>query len=187
MRSKYTIILVLRSGGDFSFRDVDLLSYHLHRSWKGDGVLQILCITDMMKREVKLPNLTLLPMDCGDWPGWWSKLNLFSPELEKYRPFLYMDLDTAVVGDISLIFPEDASKFMSLEDFYRPGRLASGLLHIPAEDDRIPFIWKAWKEQPKQWMSKFAGDQQLLYHITKVDGYWSSKDGIFSFKPKNQK
>lgn len=35
-----------------------------------------------------------------DYPGWWSKLNLFSDRLP-LGPKLYLDLDVAIVGDLS--------------------------------------------------------------------------------------
>ena len=98
-----TVVLCWRSGGDFTFKDVELLSYHLHKNHSGK--LRILCLTDRVDSPTPLSMCTLLPAGNKKWPGWWTKMNMFSPDMEKYRPFLYLDLDTAVVDNLSGILP----------------------------------------------------------------------------------
>lgn len=35
-----------------------------------------------------------------EWPGWWSKIELFSPLLDDCERVLYLDLDTLIVGQL---------------------------------------------------------------------------------------
>jgi hypothetical protein len=61
MQSKQdTVVLCLRSGGDFSFVDVELLSHHLQRQHTGD--LRILCLYDKVDQVFQLKNVTLAPL-----------------------------------------------------------------------------------------------------------------------------
>ena len=95
--------------------------------------IDIYCFTDTVKKEVNVVGLTLLPLPNFEWKGWWAKMNLFSPELKELRPFLYMDLDTAVLKSIRALFPPEKAEgnFVALRDFYRPNKMASGLMWIP--------------------------------------------------------
>jgi hypothetical protein len=55
-----------------------------------------------LHRFVALTDITVSGVDCiqlkNDWPGWYSKLELFSL-LEP--PCFYLDLDTVIVGDVT--------------------------------------------------------------------------------------
>lgn len=60
-----------------------------------------------------------------DWPGWWSKVELFKLS----GPVLFLDLDTAIVGDLSDIAVHAmCSRFTMLRDFYAPGHFGSGVM-----------------------------------------------------------
>lgn len=91
------------------------------------------------------------------WPGWWSKMELFRPDLA--GDFLYMDLDTVVRGPLDDLF---CGKLALLRDFYRPDGLGSGLMYLP-ERDRGE-IWREWTQNPALWMAEcgFGGDQAFL-------------------------
>ena len=181
-----TVILVLRSGGDFAFKDVQLITYHLRKQWKGDqGSLRIICLYDKVSQPFPLVGLTLLPMETA-WRGWWSKMNVFAPELEEFRPFLYLDLDTAVVGDIKHLIPrKNISDFVCLCDFYRSGVLASGVMQIPAQSLKISKIWNHWILNPGGYMKKFRGDQDFIRSVANADLFWQDivDDRICTFKP----
>jgi len=132
--------------------------------------------------EYDLGNIHIIPL-INDWPKWWSRMTLYSPEMEKYRPFLYIDLDTAVIQSLENIFElvKDSSMFIPLEDFYQKGQLATGLAWIPANSDKIKGIWKAWLKQgvgPKR-MDYF------LRSVVKPDMFWQQlTHTIYDFKPK---
>jgi len=46
------------------------------------------------------------------WPGWWSKLEMFWYQAQLGEPVLFLDLDTALVGDIELTEPQDREVFL---------------------------------------------------------------------------
>ena len=143
-------------------------------------------------KEFKLANVTLLPLPDKSWTGWWSKLNLFSPELEKYRPFLYLDLDTAVLKDYLHLLPKEGWEdcFITLRDFYRPSKLASGVMWIPSNNKKVDFIWNRWGRDPEKNMQRYRGDQEFIGDMLTSDLYWQDLPNFFnsisSFKPKGK-
>lgn len=70
-----------------------------------------------------------------NWGGWFSLYEMFSPEFP-YRPCLYFDLDTFILGDISEFY-EVPSELMMITDFYNPHRENSGVMQIPENVDTI--------------------------------------------------
>jgi hypothetical protein len=113
---------------------------------------------------------------------------LYSPEMEQYRPFLYIDLDTVIVKSLEYIFDlvyrnfvQD--KFIPLEDFYQKGSLATGLAWIPANSNKIENIWKEWQKQG-------PGASRMDYFLRKVvtpDVFWQQlTNTIYNSKPKGQ-
>lgn len=132
------IVTVLRSGGIYT-------PAHVHRlqaqAWAAAPDEHFVCLTDQ-----PVPGVVTVPL-AHDWPGWWSKLELFRPELfPAGERLLYADLDTTFVGPLAPLL-ERPEPFLAIADFYRqppkvPRRgLASGLL---------------------SWM---AGTQTALYHV----------------------
>lgn len=184
-----TVVLCWRSGGDFHFSDVLLLAEHLHL--QADPV-NIICFTNTVDKETRLNGLILLPFENPDWKGWWCKMNMFSPEMEKYRPFLYMDLDTAIVGNLQGILPPEGyeNKFICLGGFYQPDTtngLQSGLMWFPEKDEAIKKVWEAWKSHPIATIRTFqnrGGDQAFIRSVLgKSDIFWQAiTDKITSFK-----
>lgn len=115
------------------------------------------CLTD-----VDVPGVDCKPLE-HNWPGWWSKMNLFSPTLK--GDFLFMDLDTVIVGDLSDI--GEVNTLTMLRDFYRDGKkLAEGLggaLCFFPEADRAP-VWEYWIKNPLLAMrlAGHKGDMQVF-------------------------
>ena len=184
---KHTVVLVLRRGGVFKFFDAQLLAFHLHKHY-GDG-LRVICLTDTISSNIQLHDMLLVPFFNKEWPGWWSKMNMFAPELEKYRPFLYIDLDTAIVGDFKKFMPDNNfNKFIALSDFYRQNLLASGILWIPEGSEVITKIWNEWIKRPEGIIKQFRGDQDFLRTIASKSAVkWQDlTTGIKSFKPKSK-
>lgn len=182
------IVIIHRSGGDFRIADVYLLVTHINKYWEDAKVKpNIYCFTNTVTREVNVVGLTLLPLPNPEWMGWWSKLNLFSDELKWLRPFLYLDIDTAVLKSIKPLFPPEDSrnKFVTLRDFYRPNNLASGLMWIP-DTPIMDRIYAKWTANVKLSMKRFRGDQNFIESVTKADIYWqdiSKPEFITTFKP----
>lgn len=184
------IVLIHKSGGDFRIADAYLLVSHINRYWEDERVKpNIYCYSDAVTREVSVVGLTIRPLPNPEWPGWWAKMNLFSDELKELRPFLYLDLDTAVLKSIQALFPPEKAinEFVTLRDFYRPNKLASGLMWIPAKFV-IDIIYSKWEKNIKANIKKFKGDQNFIESVVgKPDLYWqdiSQPDFITTFKPK---
>ena len=133
-------------------------------------------------------------MPNDEWPGWWAKMNLFSPELKQLRPFLYLDLDTVVLQSLKdLVPPKDKQdKFVMLRDFYRPTQMASGLMWVP-DTVLIDEVYKQWIKRPKTNIKKYKGDQNFISSVVKGKGpdlFWqdiSKPNYITTFKPFNAK
>jgi len=179
---QHTVVLVLRSGGDFAFRDVELIARHINGKWKSVVRPHIICLWDQASIEYDLGNIHIIPL-INDWPKWWARMVLYSPEMEKYRPFLYIDLDTVVIKSLENIFElvKNPTMFIPLEDFYQKGQLATGLAWIPANSDKIKGIWKAW-------LKEGVGPKRMDYFLrtaVKPDMFWQQiTNTIYDFKPK---
>lgn len=178
-------MLVLKSGGDFHFKDVELLARKIHEHWASEEQVQVYCLFDKIEAETALKNVILVPMTYKDWPGWWSKMNLFSPDLSHLRPFLFFDLDTAIVGDISYLFDKVGNQFVTLEDFYRPKVDATGMVFVPSEDERMDKIWRDWLVNPALHMKNNRGDMHFIGKVMKADNYFQKvSNKIINFKPR---
>lgn len=74
----------------------------------------------------------------GQYHGWHAKLELFRPDLEPLRPFLYFDLDTYLLGDCSALTLFEPKRLMLIRDFTRPNKQGnSGVMIIPKFADVI--------------------------------------------------
>ncbi len=178
-RKVKTAVMVLRSGGDFSARDVLTLARNLDKY----ADINKICLNDRAKKQWDLIGVRMIPMN-NSYPGWWAKMNLFHPDMEQYRPFLYLDLDTAVVGEMNGALSNDKD-FVTLSDFYHPGNIGSGLMLIPAKSDKVSKIWSEWARNKENIMKRFRGDQDFINSVVKPDRFFQDiTEGISSYKPK---
>ncbi len=179
-----TVILVWKTGGDFIFEDVNILTFHL---WK-QGV-KCYCLTDTLAEPIELVTVTLLPLE-NHWNGWWSKLNLFAPSLETLRPFLFMDLDTLINGDINqfnLTGAKQEGDLVMLEDFYKKTVPASGMMWIPANNIKVQTIYDGFISDSSAIIARYRGDQDYIASKVRPDKFWQQISGkIGTFKPKGK-
>lgn len=176
-----TIVLVLRSGGDFELRDVELICRHINGKWKS-GKPRIICLYDKATGHYDLGNFELLPLN-NDLPGTWSRMMLYSPDMEQYKPFLYIDLDTAIIQSLENIFDlvKDERQFIVLEDFYQSGQLATGLVWFPANSKKTDHVWDMWQRETGHGNRM---DYFLRKHVT-ADIFWQRiTNSIQDFKPR---
>jgi hypothetical protein len=113
-------------------------------------------------------------------------MQLYSPEMEQYRPFLYIDLDTAVIKSLERIFDlvKEEDKFITLEDFWQKDQLATGLVWFPANHNGIKKVWEEWQKGTQT--QGFRMDNFLRKYI-KPDFYWQQlTTTIYDFKPKTK-
>jgi len=111
-----TVALVYRTGGDYSLEYVDRLTKNCIRF----GAKRVVCLTD----DPDVASICEpIPLK-HNWPGWWSKLELF----EQLDSALYFDLDTVINGDITHLL-EYNHKFTMLKGFSKNNqRGASGVM-----------------------------------------------------------
>lgn len=174
------IVLVLKSGGDFNFEDVRLLTKHIRLKWKSEDKLEILCFWDMALMEYDFGFVKIIPLP-NDYPGVWARHILYSPEIEHLKPFLYLDLDTAVIQDVNNIFKlvePYKDKFITLEDFWQNGKLATGVVWFPSNCAKTKVVYDKWN------VGKGRMDY-FLRLITKQDLFWQQlTNSIVDFKPR---
>jgi len=183
-----TIALVLRSGKDFTFNDVVLIVHYIWEYWEEDDPPKILCFWDKASIEYDLGNMKIIPLHTS-LKGTWARMLLYSPEMEKYKPFLYLDLDTIVLGDLSKLIQfiqvtDKENRFITLEDFYQKGQLATGVVWFPKNCDKTKKVWDFWCKK-----GKVSGNRMdyFLRKITKADLFWQQlTEKIITFKPKNK-
>ena len=144
-----TVVCVLRSGGDYGPEHVRRLRDQLSR-WSPE--CRLLCLSD-----AEIDGVEVLPL-AFDWPGWWSKMELFRPDLT--GDFVFLDLDVSIVGDLTNLFAVHETAVM--RDVYRPDGLQSAAM-VLKQSDRAE-VWARWIASPGHWMRKFrrGGDQAFL-------------------------
>lgn len=150
------IVTVLKSGGDFKPVHVQALQRQVN---KHAPFASFECLTDMA-----VPGVECRPLKRG-WPGWWSKMEIFDPDMK--GEFLFMDLDSVIVGPLDDFAPRP--KLTLLRDFYRDGKkLKEGLggaLIYSSEADRAP-IWNDFNIRPSLSMAmNRRGDQHYFEHF----------------------
>lgn len=164
-----TVACVLRSGGIYDATWVARLRDGVARHLSDPH--QFVCLSDV---DVPCARIPLVHR----WPGWWSKIELFSA-LE--GPVLFFDLDTVIVGDLREIayWPTSTqSGFAMLRDFYAPDHLGSGVM---SWDDGIDVIeiYEAFVADAPAMMEKRRarmGDQAFIEEIYGKDNVGRLQD-----------
>lgn len=133
-----TVVCVLKSGGEYSARDVQWLWNSVRANLR---CVRFACLSDV---DVPCQRIPLR----FNWPGWWSKMELFRPDIT--GDLFYLDLDSVVTG--SLMEAINVRRLTMLSDFYHLARPASGVMYLP-ESDRAQ-VWAAWQASPSRIMDQ---------------------------------
>lgn len=135
------VACVLKSGGTFLPEHVQALQQGVAKSLPDN---RFVCLSDM-----DVPGVERMPLVHG-LPGWWSKLELFSPGVfQTDTQVLYIDLDTVIVGDLSDIAAYRGD-FAVLQDFFMdPPMIGSGMM-LWRDSGPTRRIWRAYKEGGKR-------------------------------------
>lgn len=156
---KTTVACVLKSGGDYTASDVAALQARIAVHLPG---ADFVCLSD-----VDVP-CRRIPLEQG-WPGWWSKIELFRPDIA--GKLLYVDLDTVPVGDLTDL--AKIRKTAIMRDVYRPDGLQSAVMVIPQAAKAE--IWNAFTADPAGNMAACTvrwskwGDQGF------IEQFWTNK------------
>lgn len=179
---KIAIICVLKSGGDF--HPIDVFRF----KWMLDKNITIphhfYCLTDM---STAMDDVYDLPLLCN-YRGWWSKVELFRPDLVNADRIIYFDLDTIILGNIDNLITQDFD-FIGLRPFnptraQRKDYVASAIM---SWRNNGSFNFLSEQFNYKKHSLKFTGDQDYLSSALKQVGksyvYWQNVvDGIYSYK-----
>ncbi len=150
-----TVACVLRSGGIYTPDWV----YKLQRG-----------VAEHMSRPYRFVALSDMPLQCEsialerNWPGWWSKIELFRPGLFR-TPVLYFDLDVMIVGQIDDLCT--SAGFVMCEDFYRPTSSNSSVMSFAGG---LPHIYERFLANPSKYQQIYdrqrpggrIGDQAFI-------------------------
>lgn len=116
-------IICVRQGNKYS----EDYTYALSKSVKRHLGEDLIVLGDGPDADIEL--------DKG-YKGYWSKLELFKPELQPLRPFLFFDLDTYILQDCRELL-KNVTELHLIRDFYRPNHGESGVMLIPKMTDNI--------------------------------------------------
>ena len=114
---------------------------------------RFVCLTNEPIEGIETVNLI------HDWPGWWSKIELFRPGLFDY-PVLYLDLDTMVCGNIDPLIFNSMSLTMWREEIRH---LANSSVMLWSRDKSS--IYRKFLNSPDQYMKEHGGDQWPYFKI----------------------
>lgn len=150
---KPIVACLYRSGGDFCWADVERLARAVRKHTSVD--YDFVCLTDVeTDRALTGPkNIETAPL-LHDWPGWWSKLELFRPGLFDDRPVLYLDLDTVIVKNIDHLL-KDIGGLELIRDLGHPKKLATGLMSWQGDQS---YIYERYLKE----LSQTGSDQTWL-------------------------
>jgi hypothetical protein len=133
---------------------------------------RFVCLSDIMFKC----DFDIVPLVEG-WPGWWSKIECFRPNLFT-GPVVYFDLDTLIVGDLTDLCSYQG-KFACLRDFYRSYGLGSGVMAWNPCDETDE-IFEQYAENPRDIP---GGDQAWIERVfPKADRLQDIYSGIYSYK-----
>lgn len=181
-----TVCAVLRSGGDYTVHYAKNLiaSVRRHKP-KEEWRFALLCDSPIFSQGVIE---SCVPLE-NQWPGWWSKIELFSPAMSA-TDRLYVDLDTLVIGGLQPLIDaaRKCQRPVMLRDFYRDHGYGSGVMFLPAGWGS--FIYNRFIQEPEAIMERYkrGGDQAFLEQMLpfKAACVWQDivgTDAIVSFKP----
>lgn len=175
------VVCVLKSGGDFTTHDVTNLKVMLDKNITIP--YDFYCLTDLLGMGM----LHKIPL-VHEYSGWWSKIELFRPDLVKEERIIYFDLDTVILGNIDDLLLQD-SDFMGLRLFrHAPEKenkyAGSGILGWK-NDGSFDFLFKQFKYGVHS--KRFRGDQDYFSWQLCQKGikfrYWQDLvGGIYSYK-----
>ncbi|WP_409309911.1 hypothetical protein [Pectobacterium sp. B1J-3] len=157
------IVTVLKLGKNFLPNHAQWLHSQL-------SSYESVCLTD----AGNIPGVKTIPLQ-HNWPGWWSKIELFNPKhpVIGKRDIFFIDIDTVITGDLTELMK--TAGMVMLTDFFGIGHNApnlplpaSGVMKIPYEYKES--VWEKFLENPKYYMEKCTtkdqwGDQGFIGSI----------------------
>ena len=149
-----TIACVLKTGGDYSAQDVRRLMTAVQKH--STKPFKFVCLTD----DPAVDFCDTVKLD-HNWPGWWSKMELFRPDLFNGDSILYLDLDTVILDNIDEFIGAATSdaNFWMLRDLIYPEKMASGMLAWTGD---FSHLYQEYKAKPTTRINPRKGDQEYI-------------------------
>lgn len=166
-------ICVCRVGKNYDLTWSQRLFRQIEEQSRGRDFLFV-CLTDDLKS--KFDEGVRIPL-CRPWPGWWSKLEMFTPGLfPEDRPMVYFDLDTLVTGDPWRLVHSVPNELVMCRDFLG-GPEKSNSSAMAWRGDLSKIYWK-FRADPDHWMDLHdkkriggrIGDQAFIEDACKDQG-----------------
>ena len=157
-----TVACVLRTGGRYAPEWAARLQRGVARHLSLPH--RFVCLTDIPPL-VEAAGVEPIPLPEA-WPGWWSKICLFSPGLLT-GPTLYLDLDCIVVGSLDEICAY-RHEFTMAHDWNNPRLLCAAAMAWSGDHS---FLFEAFAADPARLMHHYdhvvlrdgrVGDQALI-------------------------
>jgi GT2 family glycosyltransferase len=162
---------VLKTGGIYDETYVNRLAKAVKRHMTLN--YKFVCLTDADASKLNLELVDeVIPLEY-DLPGWWSKMELFRPELFNGCQVLYFDLDTLIVNNID-DFGGYGGSFMGLRDFNTMTDFGSGVMGWEA-DSFHKIFYKSMRGLISQRIklgNYRGGDQELIEQMAGGDRQW---------------
>lgn len=143
------VVCVLKSGGpDYGPGNVEALRDNLRRH----SDARLVCFSDVPVPCERIPLI-------HDWPGWWSKIEVF--RFTYPESVLYVDLDTVFLQDPAPLFRE---RFTMLARLGRPGDVGSGIMSWRGDYSRV---YDRFRANPGKFIAEYKstakwGDQGFI-------------------------
>ena len=162
-----TVACVLKSGGRYNADWVYKLQEMVRQRLSLPH--HFVCLSD-----IPIPGVDVILLR-HDWPGWWSKIELFGPSLYHAKRILYLDLDVLVTGSLDAIaqFPADIA-FTPPHHILMGTPLRRAVGVIPCYQTSC-VVWKPsagkqiYHDFRESNIRKFRGDQDW---IARVNSNW---------------
>jgi len=138
------LLILVRQGTKYSEDYVNLLK---RQALETSG-LETLVLGDQSDADIPLRH---------DFPGWWSKCELLRPDIP--RPFIYVDLDSYILGDISPLLGTDLIAREWHPNWKACGKYQTSIFTM---SKYRPEMWEAFMERPNYWMNNYYGDQKFF-------------------------
>lgn len=162
------IVACVRTGVKYPVEYVDRLRAGVARHLKEPH--RFVCLTD---RPDELSGIETQRVS-WDLPGWWMKMALFAPGWASDQKVIYLDLDMAVVGDLSPLAYLESKDLAICENFTRaagnlawPCRYSSCAMVLPPQRRFLSLVWKTFIENRYTIMESCGiyGDQKAIEEL----------------------
>lgn len=155
MSCKTNIICLLWKGDfrgrDYVDEDVVRLKHMIDKNIDRDYTMY--CLTNDMEAKVPANKIELI----NNWPGWWSKVELFRPDLPCGRT-LYLDLDTYIVNSLESLLAVEGDLVMFPSPYHK-GQYQAGTMLFTS--GTLYWVYDTFKRWAKNYMNKYRSEQDL--------------------------